>query len=196
VGQRSARRVDANLGVAHRSGLVMLALFGAAGSAAWERTRSFTLAVIASAWCALVAMLILLCFAFSFNLAFEARVELQLLEAFAASGMNDPDAFAVKNSLEAASEELVRMSAFAMFISFAGTLANAWKLCALDSADSQAPHLARKSICFLCPALCGASEKQGPKPTECSAFRGSDRFTPTGCVPNVRLTSLSQRKYR
>jgi len=87
---------------------------------------SFTLAVIAGVWCAMVAMLILLCFAFSFNLAFEARVELQLYWAFAASGMNDPGAFVVKNSLEAASEGLVRMPAFAMFTSLAGALANAW----------------------------------------------------------------------
>jgi hypothetical protein len=49
--------------------LLRLALFGAAGSA-WECTRSFTLAVIAGVWCAMVATLILLCFAFSFNLAF------------------------------------------------------------------------------------------------------------------------------
>ncbi len=106
--------------------LLMLALFGAAGSAAWERTRSFTLALIAGVWCATVAMLILLCFAFSFNLAFEARVELQLYWAFAASGMNGPGAFVVKNSLEAASEGLVRMPAFAMSMSLAGALANAW----------------------------------------------------------------------
>src|SRR6266851_7556001 len=106
--------------------LLMLLLFGAAGSAAWERTRSFTLAVIAGVWCAMVAMLILLCFAFSFNLVFEARVELQLYWAFAASGMNDPGAFVVKNALEAASEGLVRMPAFAMFTSLAGGLANAW----------------------------------------------------------------------
>lgn len=106
--------------------LLMLALLGAAASAAWERTRSFMLAVIAGLWCALVATLILLCFAFSFNLAVEAHVELQLHEAFAASGMSDPGAFAVKNSLEAASEGLVRMPASAIFISFAGALASAW----------------------------------------------------------------------
>jgi len=106
--------------------LLMLALFGAAGSAAWERTGSFTLAVIAGVWCAMAAMLILMCFAISLNLAFEARVKLQLHEAFAASGMKDPTAFTVKNSLEAASEGLVRMPAFAMFLSFAGAVASFW----------------------------------------------------------------------
>jgi hypothetical protein len=106
--------------------LLTLALFGAVGSSAWERTPSFALGVIAGVWCAMVGMLILLCFAFSFNLAFEARVELQLHEAFAASVMNDPGAFAMKNSLEAASEGLVRFPAFAMFLSFAGAVASAW----------------------------------------------------------------------
>jgi hypothetical protein len=117
---------DRNFALVISPVLLMLALFGAAGSAAWERTRSFALAVIAGVWCAMVAMLILLCFAFSVNLAFEGRVELQLREAFAASGMNDPGAFAIRNSLEAASEGLVRMPAFAMFLSFAGAVASAW----------------------------------------------------------------------
>jgi hypothetical protein len=88
--------------------------------------HAFTLAVIASVCCAVVAMLMLLRFAFSFNRAFEARVELQLYWAFAASGMNDPGAFVVKNSLEAASEGLVRVPASAMSMSLAGALANAW----------------------------------------------------------------------
>jgi hypothetical protein len=105
---------------------LMLALFGAAGSAAWERTRSIVLAVIAGLWCAIVAMLIALCVAFCVNLAFEARAELRLHAAFAASGMNDPGAFLVKNMLEAASEGLVRMPAFALFLSLIGALANAW----------------------------------------------------------------------
>jgi hypothetical protein len=51
------------------------------------------------------------------------------------------------------------------------------KLRALDSADSQAPHLARKGICFLCPALCGASEKQRPKPTERSLSHAANQQT-------------------
>jgi len=61
----------------HTAGVgVVLGVALGLGSAAWKRTRSFTLAVIAGVWCAMAAMLILLCFAFSFNLAFGARVEL------------------------------------------------------------------------------------------------------------------------
>jgi hypothetical protein len=105
---------------------LMLALFGAAGSMAWERTRSLGLAVIAGVWCAIIGMLILICVVFSVSLAFEARAELHMNEAFAASGMNDPGAFMVRNMLEATSEGLVRMPIFAVFLSLTGAIANAW----------------------------------------------------------------------
>jgi hypothetical protein len=105
---------------------LMLALFGAAGSMAWERTRSLGLAVIAGVWCAIIGMLILICVVFSASLAFEGRAELQMHEAFAASGMDDPGAYLVRNGLEAASEGLVRMPIFAVFLSFIGAITNAW----------------------------------------------------------------------
>jgi hypothetical protein len=105
---------------------LMIALPDAVGSVAWERTRSIVLSVIAGVWCALVAMLVGLCFAFSVKLAFEARAELRLHEALAPSGMSDPGAFLVKNSLEAASEGLVRMPILALFLSLNGALANSW----------------------------------------------------------------------
>jgi len=105
---------------------LMLALFGAAGSTAWQRTRSLGLAVIAGVWCAITGMLILLCVVYSVSLAFEGRAELQMHEAFAASGMNDPGAYLVRNLLEATSEGLVRMPIFAVFLSFIGAITNAW----------------------------------------------------------------------
>src|ERR1700732_394631 len=105
---------------------LMLALFGAAGSMAWQRTRSLGLAVIAGVWCAIIGMLVLICVVFSVSLAFEGRAELQMHEAFAASGMNDPGAYLVRNLLEAASEGLVRMPIFAVFLSFIGAITNAW----------------------------------------------------------------------
>jgi hypothetical protein len=105
---------------------LMVALFGAAGSAAWEHTQSFVLAVVAGVWCAMVAILIALCVAFCLNLAFEGNAKSQLHEAFAASGMNDPGAFLVRNMLEATSEGLVRMLIFAVFLSFIGAVTNAW----------------------------------------------------------------------
>lgn len=105
---------------------LMLALFGAAGSMAWELTRSLGLAVIAGVWCAIIGMLILICVVFSVSLAFEGSAELHMHEAFAASGMNDPGAFLVGNMLEATSEGLVRMPIFAAFLSFIGAITNAW----------------------------------------------------------------------
>jgi hypothetical protein len=106
--------------------LLMLALLGTAGAAAWERTRSLVWAVTGGVWCAIVAMLITLSFAISFNLFFAARVDWQLREAFAASGMIDPGGFRVRNILEASSEILVRMPLFAICLAFAGAVIHVW----------------------------------------------------------------------
>ena len=103
-----------------------LTLFGAAGSTAWERTRSLGLALAAGVWSAMVGMLIVLCVVFSANLVFEKNAELQMSEAFAASGLSDPGVFLVRNMLEAASEGLVRMPIVALFLSFVGAIVNIW----------------------------------------------------------------------
>ena len=121
LGGRMAHLV---LGAGHM--LLMLALFCVAGSVAWARTRSTGFAVVGGVWCAMLAVLIGLAFAFTSNLAFEARAVLRLQDAFLASGMSDSGAFLVRNSLEAASEVLLTMPAVAMVLSFAGGLANAW----------------------------------------------------------------------
>jgi hypothetical protein len=106
--------------------LLALALLGTAGAAAWERTRSLALAVISGVYCAIVATLMTLCFAISFNLLFVARVDWQLREAFAASGMLDRAGFRVRNILEASSEFLVRMPLIAVCLAFAGAVIHAW----------------------------------------------------------------------
>jgi hypothetical protein len=106
--------------------LLTLALLGMAGSAAWEQTGSLVLAVISGVCCAIVATLITLCFAISFNLLFAARVDWQLREAFAASGMIDRAVFRVSNILEASAEILVRMPIFAICLAFAGAVIQAW----------------------------------------------------------------------
>jgi len=106
--------------------MLTLALLGMAGAAAWERTESLVLAVIGGVCCAIVAALITLCFAISFNLIFVARVDWQLREAFAASGMFDQAGFRVRNILEASSEILPRMPLLALCLSFAGAVIQAW----------------------------------------------------------------------
>ena len=126
--------------------LLMLALLGAAGAVAWERTRSLALAVTGGVWCAIVATLITLVFAISFNLLFAARVDWQLREAFAASGMIDPGGFRVKNILEASSEILVRMPLFAVFLAFSGAVIHAWM-------SSESRRTVVVAACFLTPLL-------------------------------------------
>ncbi len=120
----SSRAVQAVRGAG--STLLMLGLLGVAGSAAWQRTRSVKLAVIAGLWCGLLGVLILLSFALTLNLAFEAHAVAWLHEPFVASGMSDAGAFVVRNSLEAASEILVRVPIAAFVLSFSGSLSNAW----------------------------------------------------------------------
>jgi hypothetical protein len=83
----------------------MLALLAAAGSAAWERTRSIKLGVIAGLWCGSLGVMILLSFALTLNLAFEAHAAAWLHEAFVASGMRDPGAFVVRNALDPLRED-------------------------------------------------------------------------------------------
>lgn len=106
------------------STLLMLGLLAAAGSAAWERTRSIKLGVIGGLWCGSLGMMILLGFALTLNLAFEAHAVAWLHEAFDASGMHDPGAFVVRNSLKAASEILIRMPIAALGMSLIGSLLN------------------------------------------------------------------------
>ena len=106
--------------------LMILALLGTAGALAWERTGSLVLAVIGGVCGAIVATLVTLCFAISFNLLFAARVDLQLREAFAASGMIDRAGFRVRNILEASSEILVRMPILAICLAFTGAVTQAW----------------------------------------------------------------------
>src|ERR1700730_16896886 len=106
--------------------LLTLALLGMAGAAAWERTESVVLAVIGGVCCAIVATLITLCFAISFNLLFAVRVDWQLREAFAASGMIDRASFRMKNILEASSEILIRMPLFASCLAFSGAVIQGW----------------------------------------------------------------------
>ena len=126
--------------------LLALALLGAAGATAWERTRSLALAVVGGVCCAIVATLITLCFAISFNLLFAARVDSQLREAFAASGMIDRAGFRVKNILEASSEILVRMPILAICLAFTGAVIHTWM-----SGESRRKLVA--AACFLAPLL-------------------------------------------
>jgi hypothetical protein len=126
--------------------LLMFALFGTAGSIAWERTRSFLLAVAGGLWCAMSAMVVLLCFVLLFNLAFQHRAALWLHDAFVASGTSDEGAFLTKNVLEAASEGLVRLPIIAAFLSFTAALLSIWVF--------RRTRTTAILVAFLVPILC------------------------------------------
>ena len=104
--------------------LLIFALLGAAGSVAWQRTHSLVQGLMSGLACAVIATLVLLTVGFVLNLAFEARAEIPLQDAFAKSGMSTPGAYLVRNSLEAASEALVRMPVLALLLSLSGALAS------------------------------------------------------------------------
>jgi hypothetical protein len=124
--------------------LLTFALLGMAGAAAWERTGSLMLAGIGGVYCSIVATLTTLCFAISFNLLFAARVDWQLREAFAASGMIDRAGFRVRNILEASSEILVRMPLLALCLAFAGAVIHAWM-------SRESRHTRARTASFLAP---------------------------------------------
>jgi hypothetical protein len=106
--------------------LIMLGLFGAAGSAAWSQTRSVFWGAVAGTWCASAAILYALSFAFSLNYFLGPKAIPRLRDAFLASGLTDAGAFVAQNGLRAASEDLIRMPLTAAFVGLAGALANAW----------------------------------------------------------------------
>lgn len=117
---------DRNFALVIAPVFLALALFAAAGSAARERTGSLLKAMAAGVWCAMVGTLVLLSVGFVLILAWEARAELWLHDAYASSGSTDPGAYLVENTLQAASEGLVRLPIAALFLSSLGALANAW----------------------------------------------------------------------
>ncbi len=106
--------------------MLMLGLLSAAGSAAWQRTRSRVLAVLAGLWCGAISVLMLLNFALTLNLVFEKHATVWLYGAFSASGMSDPGAYVVRNALESASEVLIRMPIAALVVSIGASLSSAW----------------------------------------------------------------------
>jgi len=106
--------------------LLVLGLLGMAGSATWQRSRSWRYGLLAGLWCGLTGLVIFLGFALTANLLFGAHVLARLHDAFMASGMSDSGAFLVRNSLEASSELLLQMPIASLLMSLAGSLFSAW----------------------------------------------------------------------
>jgi hypothetical protein len=103
---------------------LMVMLFGAAGSGVFRRTDSLRLAVLASVWCALIGTVMTCLFGFAINLAFMPHLQRILSDAYLRSGMQDPGAFAIRNTLDSASSHLLMAPLLATFFGFIGGLAS------------------------------------------------------------------------
>ena len=92
---------------------LMFVVFGAAGSAAYQRSNSLGLAVVSSVWSALISTVATLLFGFALGVLFMPYMQQTLAGAYAQSGMSDPRAFVIRNCLESASTHLLAAPALA-----------------------------------------------------------------------------------
>ncbi len=86
---------------------LMFVSFGAAGSAAYQRSSSLGLAVLSSVWSALISTVATLICGFVLGVLFMPYMQQILGGAFAQSGMSDPRAFVIRNTLDSASTHLL-----------------------------------------------------------------------------------------
>jgi hypothetical protein len=104
---------------------LMILCFGAAGAVAFQRTGSLPLAVLAAIWCATLAMVIVCLSGFAIDLAFMSHLERNVSPAFARSGMADPRAFVVRNTVENASNHLLTAPPLAAVVGLLAGIATA-----------------------------------------------------------------------
>ncbi len=86
---------------------LMFVVFGAAGSATYQRSRSLGLAVLSSVWSALISTVATLLFGFALGALFMPHMQQILAGAYAHSGMSDPRAFVIRNTVYSASTHLL-----------------------------------------------------------------------------------------
>ncbi len=86
---------------------LMFVTFGAASSAAYQRSGSLGLAVLSSVWSALIGTVATLLFGFALGALFMPYMQQILAGAYAHSGMSDPRAFVIRNTLDSASSHLL-----------------------------------------------------------------------------------------
>jgi hypothetical protein len=129
--------------------LLTFGLLGGTGSAAWLRTRSPAMSLVAGLWCSSVAAIILLNVALSLNLLFEAQMKSRIHEAFVASGLNDARAFLARNGFESASQIVAELSVAAAALSLVG--------CALNASLATRSRRFALSVAWVSPIalLCG-----------------------------------------
>ena len=95
-------------------------IFGAAASASFLRSGSMRLAVLSSVWSALISTIAMLLFGFALGILFMPYMQQILAGAYAQSGMSDPRAFVIRNTLDSASTHLLLAPLLACFFGMIG----------------------------------------------------------------------------
>jgi hypothetical protein len=106
--------------------LAMLAFTHAiAGSIGYERTAHLRMALWSALWCALITAMLLCTFGFSYDLAFMAHRITITHADFLRSGMQDPAAFVVRNTLTSAVLHLSSLPILAVIFGGIGGIVSA-----------------------------------------------------------------------
>jgi hypothetical protein len=103
-------------------GLMFLA-FGAAGSAAFLALRSVPQALLAAGWAALVSTTLTLLCGYGIALATMPHMQQVLQSDFARSGLSDPQAFVIQNTLISGATHVLLAPCIALGFGLAGALA-------------------------------------------------------------------------
>lgn len=104
---------------------LMFLMFGVAGSATYHRVGSLHVAVLASIWSALTSTAMILFYGYLIGVLFLSRMQHILQGAFAQSGLTDPQAFVIKNTLESGTSHVILAPCIAAFFGFVGGCAGA-----------------------------------------------------------------------
>ena len=102
---------------------LMFLVFGSVGSAIYKRFSSFRLSIISSIWCALVSTVMILLFGFLTSLIFMSRYEEILNGDFIQSGLSNPKAFVILNTINSAASHVILAPLTAVLFGFGGGLA-------------------------------------------------------------------------
>ena len=103
-------------------GLMFLA-FGVVASATYNLVGSLRLAVVASVWCALVSTVATLLAGYAIGMLFMAHMQHILQGAYTQSGMADPRAFVIQNTLNSGAAHVLLAPLIAVVFGLAGGLA-------------------------------------------------------------------------
>jgi hypothetical protein len=99
--------------------------FGGVASATYQRSGSLGLAIIASVWCALVSTIMTLLAGYTIALLFMPHMQQILQGVYAQSGMTDPQAFVIHNTLSSGASHALLTPIIGLVFGCAGGIAGA-----------------------------------------------------------------------